>query len=380
MCRFSTCKPAGVLSGVRLRSVPGRSQGMFPQGGQDLVSGNRNVSVIVPCRNEKEHIIEFLESVLAQDYPADAFEILVADGRSNDGTRQLLEGFAAAHSRVRVIDNPEQTTPYALNHAIRSADGDIIVRMDVHTRYADDYIRRCVEVLVKTGADNVGGPWRAVGSSYRQKAIALAFRSPFSSGGAGSHDIDFEGEVDSVYLGCWNRKKLLDFGLFDEELTRNQDDELNLRIIRAGGKIWQSPLIRSWYYPRSSIAALFRQYQQYGYWKVRVIQKYKIPASVRHVVPGSFVAFLILTALLTPFSSTAAWLFSGSAAAYFVANAAASVIACGKPALLRFLPIMPAIFAAYHFGYGIGFLQGVIDSVMLRRKSGRKEFARITRS
>lgn len=343
------------------------------------MSNHFKVSVIVPCRNEKTHIIEFLESVLAQDYHADSFEVLVADGRSNDGTRELLESFAAAHPRVRMIDNPEQTTPYALNHAIKSADGEIIVRMDVHTRYAEDYIQRCVEVLEKTNADNVGGPWRAVGSSYRQQAIALAFQSPFSSGGAGSHNIEFEGEVDSVYLGCWYRKNLLDLGLFDEELSRNQDDELNLRITRAGGKIWQSPLIRSWYHPRSSIAALFRQYQQYGYWKVRVIQKHKIPASIRHIVPGGFVAFLTIAVALAPFSSIAAWLSAGSAAAYSLANIAASVVTCSKPALFRFLPIMPVIFAAYHFGYGIGFLQGVINFLVLR-KGGNETFAKITRS
>lgn len=337
------------------------------------------VSVIVPCRNEKTHIIEFLESVLAQDYHADSFEVLVADGRSNDGTRELLESFAAAHPRVRVIDNPEQTTPYGLNHAIRSADGDIIVRMDVHTRYADDYIRRCVEVLDKTGADNVGGPARTNAAGYVQMAIQLAYHSPFSVGGAKFHNIEYEGYVDTVTYGCWRKSTLERIGLFNEELTRNQDDELNLRITRAGGRIWQSPLIRSWYHPRSSISALFRQYQQYGYWKVRVIQKHKIPASIRHIVPGGFVAFLTMAFALAPFSSIAAWLSAGSAAAYSLANIAASVVTCSKPALFRFLPIMPVIFAAYHFGYGIGFLQGVINFLVLR-KGGNETFAKITRS
>lgn len=353
-------------------------QGKYSRGGKWVVKGNRHVSIIVPCRNEKGHIIEFLKSVLVQDYPAECFEVLIADGMSNDGTRELLESFAGAHPQVRMIDNPEQTTPYGLNHAIKSANGEIIVRMDVHTRYADDYIRRCVEVLEKTGADNVGGPARTNAVGYAQVAIQLAYHSPFSVGGAKFHNVEYEGYVDTVTYGCWKKGTLERVGLFDEELTRNQDDELNLRITRAGGRIWQSPLIRSWYHPRSSIAALFRQYQQYGYWKVRVIQKHKMPASVRHIVPGGFVAFLILMAAMTPVSSIAAWLFSGSAAAYMAANAAASIITCRKPEFFRFLPIMPAIFAAYHFGYGIGFLQGVIDFMVLR-KGGRKAFAQITR-
>lgn len=344
-----------------------------------MESSNPNVSVIVPCRNEQGHIVEFLESVLAQNYPADSFEILIADGRSNDGTRELLENFALSHYQVRLIDNPELTTPFALNHAIRSADSEIIVRMDVHTRYAEDYISRCVETLEVTGADNVGGPARTNSAGYVQIAIQLAYHSPFSVGGAKFHNVEYEGYVDTVTYGCWEKSTLQRLGLFDEELTRNQDDELNLRIIRGGGKIWQSPMIRSWYQPRNSIGALFKQYQQYGYWKVRVIQKHKMPASIRHIVPGGFVAFLILTVAFAPFSTLAAWLFMCGAIMYILANVAASVITCEKPALYRFLPIMPVIFAAYHFGYGIGFLQGLIDFIVLR-KSGRRTFAKITRS
>src|SRR5262249_37522272 len=141
----------------------------------------------------------------------------------------------------------------------------------------------------ETGADKVGGPWVAEGKGYVGRAIAAAFQSPFAVGGARGHDPNYEGIVDLVYLGCWRRGVFDWFGLFDEELVRNQDDEFDLQLIRAGGTIWQSPRIRSWNQPRGSLRTLFLQYMQYGYWKVRVIQKHKIPASTRHLMPGGFV-------------------------------------------------------------------------------------------
>src|SRR5262249_47183273 len=153
----------------------------------------------------------------------------------------------------------------------------------------------------ETGADNVGGAMRTRASGFVQEAISLAFHSPFSVGGARFHNVEYQGYVDTVPYGCWRKSKLLDLGLFDEELVRNQDDELNLKIIRRGGKIWQSSLIQSWYQPRTSLWALFCQQAQYGYWKVRVIQKHKLPASWRHVVPAASLASLISLSVLAPF-------------------------------------------------------------------------------
>ncbi len=339
---------------------------------------NINLSVIVPCRNERDYIAKFIKSVLSQEVLDCAFEIIVADGMSDDGSREILNKIAAEYPRIVVIDNPERNTPCALNHAIRAAQGEIIIRMDVHTEYAADYIQQCVAVLEYSGADNVGGPWHAVGARYLQRAIALAFQSPFSSGGARSHDTVYEGEVDSVYLGCWKKTTLARLSLFDEELIRNQDDELNLRIVRSGGKVWQSPKIKSWYHPRGSLFALFRQYMQYGYFKVRVIQKHKLPASIRHIVPALFVGGLIALAVLSPVSVFASWAAAFLMGAYSIANLTASVITCRNASSRKYLPVMPAVFAAYHFGYGYGFLRGVIAFALLR-KGGHHSFVQITR-
>ena len=336
------------------------------------------VSVVIPCRNERKHIESCLHGILQQESVTGGFEVLIADGLSADGTRELIARLASQDSRIRCIDNPGRIVSTGLNAAIREARGDIIIRLDAHTEYAPDYIARCVAALVSSGADNVGGPWQARGRGYLQSAIACAFQSFFSSGGAGSHRATYEGTVDSVYLGCWRKETLLRLGLFDEELVRNQDDEFNLRLVRAGGSIWQAPNIQSWYYPRSSLQALFRQYMQYGYWKVRVIQKHQLPASIRHLVPGGFVATLLILGALAPFVGFARWLLAIVLGLYLCANLAASVLTCRRRAQWKYLPVMPAVFAAYHVGYGWGFLRGVIDFVVLRRH-GRATYEQITR-
>ena len=159
---------------------------------------------------------------------------------------------------------------------------------------------------------------------------------------------------------------------------RNQDDELNLRLIRSGGKIWQSPAIRSWYYPRASLRALFKQYMQYGYWKVRVIQKHRLPASIRHLVPGGFVALLLMLLLLSPFSASSLVALCWTISLYCSANICASLYACRNRENLKYLPVMPIVFSAYHFGYGYGFLRGIIDFLLLR-KGGDTRFTKITR-
>jgi len=177
--------------------------------------------------------------------------------------------------------------------------------------------------------------------------------------------------VDTVTYGCWPRSTFEKFGFFDEELVRNQDDEHNLRITRGGGKVYQSPKIKSWYKPRGSLTALIKQYMQYGYWKVRVIQKHKLPASPRHLVPGAFVLALMLLFLLSAFC------FISLLSFYLLAVLAASVITAARSEW-KLLPVLPLVFPCYHFGYGYGFLRGVWDFV-IRRKGAQKNFATLTR-
>jgi len=309
--------------------------------------------------------------LLKQEEPGSPFEVIVADGMSDDGTRETLKTIVSGTPNVRVIDNPGRIVSTGLNAALQAARGDIIIRMDAHTDYSPDYLLRCVTALQVTGADNVGGPWVALGDGYISRAIAAAFQSPFAVGGARAHNAAYEGPIDTVYLGCWRKEAFAKFGAFDEELVRNQDDEHNLRIIRGGGKVYQSPKIKSWYHPRGSLGALFKQYMQYGYWKVRVIQKHKLPASWRHLVPAAFLLVLgmlllasVLCSLFSVFWPSRALLLA--LGAYLLAVFVASLLTSAKTEWKLF-PVLPLVFGCYHFGYGLGFLRGILDFVVLRR-------------
>lgn len=293
-------------------------------------------------------------------------ELIVADGLSTDNTRNVLWDIAHHDPRVRVIENPGRIVSSGLNAALETARGAIIIRMDAHTLYAPDYIRQCIAALRETGAENVGGPALTSGEGYFQTAISAAYHSPFAVGGARFHNPDYEGFVDTVPYGCWPRRVFSEIGLFDEELVRNQDDEFNLRLIRSGGKIWQSPRIKSWYRPRGSLRDLFRQYCQYGYWKVRVIQKHRLPASIRHVIPGLSLLSLAGLFLLSLWWRPAIWVLATVVALYAAGILGASLVTAAKRGW-KLLPVLPVVFATYHVSYGLGFLRGLWDFVVIRR-------------
>lgn len=337
-----------------------------------------SVSVVVPCRNEAATIESCVRSILAQKSPPGDFEVLIADGMSDDGTRDILARLVLESPRIRVIDNEQRIVSTGLNAAIRAAYGAIIIRMDAHTRYAPDYIGQCLATLHQTGADNVGGPWIARGTHYVSRAIAATFHSPFVVGGARSHDPHYEGPVDSVYLGCWPRTVFDRIGMFDEELVRNQDDEFNLRLHRAGGKIWQSPRIKSWYEPRSSLRVLAKQYQQYGYWKVLVIRKHHQPASIRHLIPGGFVLALLGLPILALWWPLAGWCWLSLLILYGGLNLTAAFFTAAKSGW-RLYPLLPVVAVCYHVAYGYGFLRGLLDFVILRR-GPRDSYRQLTRN
>jgi succinoglycan biosynthesis protein ExoA len=335
------------------------------------------VSIVLPCRNEAGHIEACIQSILAQDPPDGSIEIIAADGMSTDGTREYLEQEAQRHPQLRVLSNPGRIVSTGLNTAIRAARGDIIVRMDAHTTYARDYVKQCLAVMEETGADNVGGPMRTRAETFLEKAICAVFHSPWAVGGARSHRPDYEGFVDTVIYGCWKKAVFDRVGLFDEELVRNQDDEHNLRLIRAGGKVYQSPRIRSWYHVRGSLAALFRQYMQYGYWKVLVIRKHQAPASFRHVVPGAFVGSLCLLAALAIFWAPGFWAFASLGLLYALAALLLSLVVAARTQWILF-PALPGVVWCFHFGYGYGFLRGLFDFVVLHN-APHTRFVQLTR-
>ncbi|HWR50089.1 MAG TPA: glycosyltransferase family 2 protein [Bryobacteraceae bacterium] len=350
-------------------------------------TARRTISVIVPCRNEIEHIGTFVASVLGQERGDFDLEVVIADGMSTDGSREAIAACAEEHPGIRMLDNPGLIVSAGLNAALREARGDVIVRMDVHTEYAPDYIRQCVAVLDATGADNVGGCPRVPAKTFRMRVFGAAYHSPFAVGRSRCHDPEYEGYVDTVFYGCWRKSTLMRLGGLDEDLVRNQDDELNLRLTRAGGKIWQSRRIVCWYNPRTTLRSLFRQYCQYGFWKVLVIRKHRLPASWRHLAPGAFTlgnAVLVVAALVgavagrSAFAVAALELWAGLLMAYALLSGIAAVWAARRHGWLT-LPFLPFLFLTYHVAYGVGFVAGLVHWAGRPHKRPAAAFVELTR-
>jgi glycosyltransferase involved in cell wall biosynthesis len=325
-------------------------------------NGRPRVSIVMPCRNEAAYIGPCLDSVLATDYPLDRLEVLVADGRSEDGTREIVERCAAQHPCVRLLDNPARITPAALNTAIRVATGDVIVRMDAHGVYPRDYVPRLVSALEETGADNVGGVVITLpaADTPTARAIALAFSHPLGVGNA-YFRIGVAGPrwVDTVPFGCFRRELFDRVGLFDEEMVRNQDDEFNLRVIGLGGRILLLPDVVSRYYARRSLGAVGRMFHQYGYFKPLVVRKAE-RIMTRQLVPPLFVSSLVVTAVLGIWVPAAWEVFAGIAGAYAVLLLTGAALAARKHGV-RCAAALAAVFSVMHVSYGVGYLRGILD-------------------
>lgn len=317
------------------------------------------ISITLPIRNEENFIKKSIESILAQDYPQDQIEILIIDGLSTDKTRESIQAYQQNHSQIHIIDNPKKIVPTALNAAIRQAKGDIIIRIDGHTLIAPDYVRKCVETLQRTGADNVGGCMTAEGATSFGKAVAIATSTPFGIGNSKFHYAQTEEETDSVYMGAWPIDVFKRVGLFDEELVRDQDDEFNYRLREKGGKIILNPEITSIYTTRSSPFTLWKQYFQYGLWKIRVLQKHPGQMSLRQFVPPLFVLSLLISIILALTTIWGKWLLFLIAFSYLIANLATAIVTASKKGW-KHVPFLPATFLIIHLGYGFGFLAGLI--------------------
>jgi glycosyltransferase involved in cell wall biosynthesis len=323
------------------------------------------VSVILPIRNEAHYIARSLGAVLTQDYPADRMEVMVVDGMSTDGTREIVESMSAGSPRVQLIDNTRRIAPTALNAAIARAGGEILIRVDGHCEIDRDYVRRCVEHLRNDGVDGVGGPLQTIGESFIARGIAVAMSSTFGVGDSAFRTVDNKTMlVDTIAFPAYTRNIVERVGLFDEELARNQDDDYNYRLRKIGAKVLLASDVRSRYYSRSSLRSLWRQYFQYGYWKVRVMQKHPRQMRPRQFVPPLFVAALLLSLAAAPLSFIYgvwfAWPFVLAAGSYTLANLAASVSITVKKRDWPLVGLLPIAFATLHVSYGLGFLVGLL--------------------
>ena len=324
-------------------------------GSRGPVTPIRIISVVAPVRNEGSNVDHFVSDLAAQDFLGEV-EVLVADGNSEDGSAERLRSTAwAAGLNLRVLDNPAGWVSHGLNACIREARGDLIVRLDCHSRYSADYLRRCAELSEQTGAWNVGGRLVPTGTTPTERAVACAMDSPF--GGIGWTRAACDGPVctDTVTFGAFRPEAFKHAGLFDETLVRNQDDEFNLRLRRAGGEIMLDPGITVMYRPRGSIARVWRQYYEYGLWKVPVMLKHRRVLTMRSVAPLAFVlATVVLFALTARFPLarrllTIQWSLYSAAGVAFAAHAVRE-----RDESWGLLPRVLATFPAFHLGHGSG--------------------------
>lgn len=321
-----------------------------------------SVSIIVPCRNERHYIGPCLDSILATTYPKDRLEILVVDGQSDDGTGEVIDDYVRRGEPIQLVSNPRRIVSTALNLGIGLATGEIILRMDAHNDYPPDYIPSLVSWLERSGADNVGGSCvtRPGADTAVARAIAVALAHPFGVGNATFRLGTSEPrQVDTVPFGCFRRELFQRVGLFDEELVRNQDDEFNFRLIRAGGTILLVPDVVSYYYARRSLAQLARMYFQYGYFKPLVAWKVGRVMTLRQLAPAGLVLSVFGGALLMLWPPVGPVLGALPMVAYLSLDLAASLpsalahgVRCGGSLL--------AVFPVLHFAYGLGFLRGLL--------------------
>ncbi|MBI4101386.1 MAG: glycosyltransferase family 2 protein [Candidatus Nealsonbacteria bacterium] len=303
------------------------------------------VSIIIPARNEEKFILKCLETIVGQDFPKENLEVLVVDGASEDKTKEIAFLWSQQYPWIRILDNPRKFTPFGLNIGIHEARGEIIVRMDAHAGYAKDYVLRCVNHLLESGADNVGGTMRTLPSenTLTARAISLCLTSPFGAASSFRLGVAEPQEVDTVFGGCWRKSVFSRIGFFNEKMIRSQDLEFNLRLKKAGGKIMLFPDIVVEYYPQSALGKFFKHNWQDGIWSIYPLKFIKTGFKLRHYLPLIFILTLPLSV----------WPYS------LVSLVFSLKIALRERDARLFL-LMPVVFGARHFGYGLGSLFGVV--------------------
>jgi succinoglycan biosynthesis protein ExoA len=316
------------------------------------------VTVVVPVRNEAGFIADLCRAILGQDYPPDRFEVIVADGMSTDGTRDILAGLQERHFSLTVVDNPGRIVSTGLNIAVARSRGDIIIRIDGHALIASDFMRENVALLAAhPEAWSVGGPIRHAAMTPLGKAVAVAMSHPLGVGNALHRYPEFEGYVEGAQFPAIRRWVFDRIGMFDERLVRNQDDEFNYRIRHAGGKIYVSPRVRYSYFVRERLGQLFKQYFQYGFWRIPVIEKHRRPTTLRQMAPTLFYAACVILAL------AGLWWRRPFLALALPASYAAALIAAGAATArshdIRVSSCLPVTIAAMHAGYAFGLAYGM---------------------
>ena len=318
------------------------------------------VSIIIPCRNEAHFIDRCLESVFAFEPVDGDFEVLVVDGLSNDATREKLAEWKLREPRLHVLDNPARIVPIAMNIGIRAARGQWLVRLDAHSEYPPDYLRLCIETSNYTGAENVGGVFitQPRGNTLQARLVQALTTHRFGVGQSDYRLDAQEGSADTVPYGCYRREVLERIGLFDERLVRNQDYELNRRLLHNGGQIWCNPKIQVFYYNQGTLRGLYRQALFTGQWNPWTWYVAPYAFAPRHAIPGAFVMALLGALLLSLVAPRRGLPLIALILAPYTTLAFFSAWQQARRYGWWMFFVLPFLFFSYHCAYRAGILWG----------------------
>ncbi|MCI0609859.1 MAG: glycosyltransferase family 2 protein [Anaerolineae bacterium] len=324
------------------------------------------VSIIVPCYNEQSTIRLLLEALREQTFPRAEMEVVIADGLSQDGTRKAIASFQKDFTDldVRVVDNIHRSIPSGVNCAIQASHGEIIVRMDAHSKPYPDYVQNCVNALEEGRGDTIGGVWEIHpgAETWIAKSIAVAAAHPLGVGDAFYRHTKQAAEVDTVPFGSFRRSLVEQVGYFDESLLTNEDYEFYVRVKKAGGRIWLDPSIRSIYFARATLSQLARQYRRYGFWKWRMLRRYPNTLRWRQALPPLFVLSVILLGLASIFIPLFRIVLAVELLLYFSVLLFVGLrvaLRRRKPYLFLGLPLAIPVM---HVSWGSGFLWSILTA------------------
>lgn len=326
------------------------------------------VSVVMPVYNEEKFIEKCVDSLLMQDYPIDNMEWIFVDGCSFDKTVELLENYRNKYpSLIKVLSNPHKIVPYAMNIGIEASQGKYIVRLDAHADYAVDYISKCVYYLESTGAENVGGVAETKSQGFIGNAIAKMLSSKFGVGNSQFRTNGESGYVDTVPFGAFRREVFSKYGGYDERLVRNQDNEMNFRIRKNGGKIYLANDIRLSYYCRDSIKGIASMAKKNGMWNIITMNLCPGSMGLRHFIPFLFVISVAFLGILCAFNTLFRWLFGAELMLYFALDIFFSAKQASR---IKEFFVLIILFPIFHVAYGFGSIIGIFKLFSKKFRKG----------
>lgn len=326
-----------------------------------MLNKNIIVSVVMPTYNEEKYIESCILSLLKQDYPQNQMEWIFVDACSSDRTKEIIESYKNQFPHlIRVYNNPNKTVPYAMNIGIKSSVGKYIIRLDAHSEYADNYISKCVYYLDTTDADNVGGVAETKSRGFVGNAIAFMLSSKFGVGNSQFRINGKSGYVDTVPFGAFRREVFDKYGFYDERLTRNQDNEMNYRIRKNGGKIYLAEDIKFAYYCRDSIKGIINMAIKNGKWNIITMKICPGAMGLRHFVPFIFLLSLIIMPLMSILSPMLGKVLLAEISLYLLLSLFFSIKASKE---LKYISLLFVLFPVFHISYGLGSLMGLISKI-----------------